>query len=73
MRVANAFLILAFLTTSGSLTTFGQNGDTAEVSLAERIFVASKIYASTPIYFAHWQSVPTLTWTLPIRSTLPKP
>jgi len=60
MRIANAFITVALLMTSVSPSTFGQKRDQAEVSLAERVFVASKIYASIPIYFAHWQSVPNL-------------
>lgn len=60
MRVAKAFLFVALLITSGCLSAFRQKGDKAEVSLAERIFVASKLYASTPVYFAHWQGAPNL-------------
>lgn len=58
MRLANTFLVLALLVPSASVAASAQNSDEGELSLTERVFVASKIYASIPIYFAHWQNVP---------------
>ncbi|MGC2475925.1 MAG: S41 family peptidase [Candidatus Sulfotelmatobacter sp.] len=60
MRLVNAFLVFALLIPSASATASAQKGDEGELSLTERVFVASKIYASIPIYFAHWQNVPGL-------------
>ena len=31
-----------------------------QISMSERAFVASKIYAAIPLYFAHWQGAPDL-------------
>ena len=59
-RFANVLLILAFLIPATSLTLSAQKDNKSELSLAERVLVASKIYASIPIYFAHWQNVPGL-------------
>ncbi len=33
---------------------------TAKISLSERLWIASKVYSSIQIYFAHWQAVPDL-------------
>jgi carboxyl-terminal processing protease len=35
-------------------------GDSSTVHLAERVFIASKIYAAVHVYFAHWEDVPDL-------------
>ena len=59
-RLAEALLVLALLIPVASVTTSAQKDAKAELSLAERVLVASKIYASIPIYFAHWQNVPGL-------------
>ncbi len=32
----------------------------SQISVSERAFIASKIYAAIPLYFAHWQGAPDL-------------
>lgn len=58
MRLVDLSLVLVFLVSSASVTISAQESDNSKVSLEERVFVASKIFASIPIYFAHWQNIP---------------
>jgi carboxyl-terminal processing protease len=56
--LASAFGTVAFL--ANCLGARAQTSNPDRVSVTERLLVASKIYASVQLYFAHWQAVPDL-------------
>src|SRR5690348_2908377 len=70
--IPRAFLCLALIILSALVTTSGQSDEQSQLSLADRVLVASKIYASIPIYFAHWQNVPGLDLDAAYKAYLAK-
>jgi len=57
-KILVAFAMLAFLV--DCLGARAQTSSPDRVSVTERLWIASKIYASVQLYFAHWQAVPDL-------------
>lgn len=53
IRVAVLPLLLAF---AAPLTA--QQTDSSQVSVEERAYVAGRLYAAVPQYFAHWEGLP---------------
>src|SRR3954462_11172828 len=51
-------LIIALLIISFSTNISAQEKSADTLSLNERAFIASKIYSSVQMYFAHWQALP---------------
>jgi carboxyl-terminal processing protease len=50
------FVALAFV--ANGVGAGAQASDPGRINVTERLWVASKIYASVQLYFAHWQAVP---------------
>lgn len=42
------------------LPLFAAAPDDGKIALADRVLIASQVYAAIPIYFAHWKGVPNL-------------
>lgn len=55
-----SFVLIVLISAASTLPGFAQTEDADTVSLAERVWMASKIYSSVQIYFAHWEGVPEL-------------
>ena len=60
MRRFLSFVLIVVISAASALAGFAQTEDADTVSLAERTWMASKIYSSVQIYFAHWDGVPEL-------------
>lgn len=50
--------VFAVLILASAMSGFAQTEGADTLSLAERTWIASKIYASVQTYFAHWEGVP---------------
>jgi carboxyl-terminal processing protease len=60
MRRLLSPVLTVVISAASVLPGFAQTGDEGTVSLAERVWMASKIYSSVQMYFAHWEGVPEL-------------
>lgn len=58
MSRIRAFAILAALLLTGQAQAQTPAAASEKISLAERAWIASKIYSSIELYFGHWQAVP---------------
>lgn len=60
MRWSVSYLLAASFVAAFSMPGFAQSEDVDTLALAERVWMASKIYSSVQVYFAHRDGVPEL-------------
>jgi carboxyl-terminal processing protease len=60
MTTIRLCVLVAFAFVSNCVGARGQASDPGRINVPERLWIASKMYASVQLYFAHWQAVPDL-------------